>query len=50
MQWEYLQSRDLTTDDLNKRGLDGWELVSVFVTRAAVLITFYIFKRPLQGN
>lgn len=50
--WEYLQEEDLLSEDLNRHGQEGWELVGVSVTLrgrdgyGATHCVLYTFKRP----
>lgn len=52
-EWEYLQEEDLSSDDLNRYGHEGWELVGTSVTfkhEEGYGYTHYIlytFKRPI---
>lgn len=60
MRWEYKKvdvSRELTSIELNRLGLDGWELVSVVQTSSVRYIAevrinttsmVYYFKRPIE--
>lgn len=48
MIWEYLAIEEtLTTDDLNKFGADGWELVGVISPGHFVI--HYFFKRQARS-
>ena len=56
MKWEYLRrnGRDLYTDELNKLGSEGWELVSHSTTHSGgwpVGSTehHYVFKREVRA-
>lgn len=51
--WEYLQKvipgNVAPKVNLDELGLQGWELVSVFLRYAAGWETIFYFKRPVEG-
>ena len=46
-QWEYLERKDPSEDDLKALGREGWELVAAFPMPSSEDV-WYTFKRPLQ--
>jgi hypothetical protein len=49
--WEYKQrdnSEPLTNDELNRHGLDGWELIQVIPRIPSDWTFTYIFKRKIE--
>jgi hypothetical protein len=50
--WEYLKRTDITVDQLNELGLEGWNLVNFTqghnINERNVL--YYVFKRALEST
>jgi hypothetical protein len=51
MKFEYKVIKgEISTDTMNKLGVDGWELVSVIHSRHNSFDNYYYFKRALPTN
>jgi hypothetical protein len=45
--WEYRRESDLTIEELNEIGQEGWELAGYAAASDSPVRVFYVFKRPI---
>ena len=45
--WEYRRESDLTIEELNEIGQEGWELAGYATVGNSPIREFYVFKRPI---
>ena len=45
--WEYRRESDLTIEELNEIGQEGWELAGYAAASDSSVREFYVFKRPI---
>ena len=49
IKWEYWtvsQSKQMSVEELNHYGSQGWELINMFISHNT--LHYYIFKRPIE--